>query len=73
MVELYMPKFKCVLSTSISLKMNDVFSEKAMMELKLKVVSHLYIAGDLDDWKMVTIDANSIGRLIRFLKGQMFL
>ena len=61
-----------VYSQLISLKMNDVSVKKAMMELQTKSgFSFVYIAGDLDIRKMVTIDANQLDEAInQILKGQ---
>ena len=52
--------------------MNDVSVKKAMMELQTKSgFSFVYIAGDLDIRKMVTIDSNQLDEAInQILKGQ---
>ena len=62
-----------VYSQLISLKMNDVSVKKAMMELQTKSgFSFVYIAGDLDIRKMVTIDANQLDEAINQIL-KMFL
>lgn len=61
-----------IYSQSISLKMNNVSVKKAMTELQTKSgYSFVYIAGDVDTERMVSIDASQLkDAVVQILKGQ---
>lgn len=61
-----------IYSQSISLKMNNVSVKKAMTELQTKSgYSFVYIAGDVDTERMVSIDASQLKDAVaQILKGQ---